>query len=187
MSSESTSPMRSAARIRGPVWRDGVCESAHGRDPSGVVCSRMASRMVTESAGSTPWPAPRIVSNLAPGISSANASPCRSRNRIRGAVDHQSGDWDRRQRRVFPIVIGGIWSRDSWRTRSRGRAACRGVRGSEPPLHRVSAHLPRERGSLGARPASRGRTGLPRRSTRTAGTPRSAQGGRDRRATRTRC
>ena len=40
----------------------------------------MARTMGSQSARSTPWPAPSSVSSLAPGISSASASPCSSGN-----------------------------------------------------------------------------------------------------------
>src|SRR6266536_3402272 len=45
-----------------------------------AVCSRIAWAMVSQSARSTPCPAPSIVSSFAPGISLARAFPCSSGN-----------------------------------------------------------------------------------------------------------
>src|SRR4051794_9285542 len=50
------------------------------RSVSYAVCSRIAWAMVSQSARSTPWPAPSSVSSFAPGISSASACPCASGN-----------------------------------------------------------------------------------------------------------
>ena len=52
----------------GPECRPALAASVGG--------SRMASAIVSQSARSTPWPAPSSASSVAPGISSASASPC---------------------------------------------------------------------------------------------------------------
>ena len=112
-----------------------------GQDRRGLarvppVCSRIARTMVSQSARSTPWPAPSRGSSVAPGISSASASPCPSGNigsavpwiTSVGRVIEDSGWRDRSSSGMHVVVLQ--------RPRSRAPARRRAGRGRGRPPHR---------------------------------------------------
>ena len=104
-----------------PPLAGAIGQAPRGR-PASAVCSRIARTTGSQSARSTPCPAPSSVSRVAPGISAASARPCASGNiRIGGAMDRERRRLDRRDRRRGRTSPSGIapWFSDDAMSRAR--------------------------------------------------------------------